>query len=360
MPSLPDAGSMGDRPTAATLGSQSLGVWPRADALTVYSRHVVQRLVVEGTWQSPFRGVYADGGYQLTAEQLAWAAVLSTGSTMGTGAEVPAAGRDGPQPSVVACGRDAARVWGLPLIDDDDPATGSAEHLHHDVHTAAGLARRVSNARPLVDEELPPGSADEKRRILTPHRLDLTADDYVRRPSGLWVTTPLRTAWDCSFILKPEAHVCLLDRALQRALFTPADLLRAAISRAGVPGVRRFRAAIALADGRAEAPTETLARLLLLPVIPSLTPQVRVHDRYGRVVARLDLGDEHAKLAVELDGKRGHSGDAMVAKDRQRDRRTEVYGWWTERGTWYDVRVRQGEFVDRVVARHCSLLKRAA
>src|SRR5207253_2398666 len=109
-------------------------------------------------------------------------------------------------------------------------------------------------------------------------------------------------------------------------------------------GVRRFRAAVALADGRAEAPTETLARLLLLPVVPSLVPQVRILDRYGRIVARLDLGDEAAKLAVELDGKRGHSGDAMVAKDRRRDRRTEAYGWWTERGTWYDVRCRQPEF----------------
>jgi hypothetical protein len=326
-------------PTLASLGEGSLGVWPHRQALQVCTRHVIQRLVQEGTWQVVFRGVFADGGYVLTAEQRALAAVLAVGGTTDECDAVP---------RVVACGRDAARVWELPLIDDDDPATGAAEHLLHDVRATSGLGRR----RGPINEQ--------PRRTLTPHRLDLAPGDVVRRESGLWVTTPLRTAWDTARLLSHEGLACLLDAGLHDALFTPDELLALTVRRAGVPGAQRFRAAVLVADGRAEAPTETLARLLLRPHLPGLEPQVKVVDRFGRVVARFDLGDEEVKLAVDMDGKRGHAGTAMVAKDRQRDRRTESFGWWTERGTWYDVRRRQDDFVGRVVRRHGQLLRPAA
>jgi hypothetical protein len=327
------------RPTLASLGEGSLGVWTHPQALQVCTRHVIQRRVHEGTWQVVFRGVFADGGYVLTAEQRALAVVLAVGGTT--------VARD-VLPRVVACGRDAARVWELPLIDDDGPATGAAEHLLHDVHATSGLGRRRGPV------------SEQPRRTLTPHRLDLAVGDVVRRESGLWVTTPLRTAWDNARLLSHEALVCLLDAGLHKGLFTPDELLALATRRAGVPGANRFRAAVLLADGRAEAPTETLARLLLKPLLPGLEPQVKVVDRFGRVVARFDLGDEAAKLAVDMDGKRGHAGMAMVAKDRQRDRRTESFGWWTERGTWFDVRRRQDDFVGRVVRRHGQLLRPAA
>jgi hypothetical protein len=326
------------RPTLASLGEDSLGVWTFRQALQACSRHVVQRLVRDGIWQVPFRGVFADGGYVLATEQRALAAVFAVGGTTD----------DGGQPRVVSCGRDAARVWELPLIDDDDPATGALEHVLHDVHTTAAL--RVRRGPPL----------QRPRRTLTPHRLDLTRDDAVRRPSGLWVTTPLRTAWDYARLLTPEALVCLLDAGLLASRFTAQELDQVTGARAGVPGAHRFRTAVQLADGRAEAPTETLARLLLRPHLPRLVPQVRVLDRSRQVLARFDLGDEQVKLAVDMDGKRGHAGTAMVAKDRQRDRRTEAYGWWTERGTWYDVRRRQADFVSRVVKRHELLAQRAA
>jgi hypothetical protein len=98
----------------------------------------------------------------------------------------------------------------------------------------------------------------------------------------------------------------------------------------------------------------------LLPVLPGLVPQVELYDRFGRLVARFDLGDEEVKLAVDMDGKRGHAGTAMVAKDRRRDRRTEPYGWWTERGTWFEVRRQAREFQARVVGRASMLRRRAA
>ena len=82
-----------------------------------------------------------------------------------------------------------------------------------------------------------------------------------------------------------------------------------------------------------------------LPVLPGLVPQVRVLDRSGRVVARLDLGEQALQLGAEADGKRGHAGEQMVARDRRRDRKTDHLGWRTERFTWHDLRCRPDEVV---------------
>ena len=333
------------------LGSGNLGVWTRGEALTCTSRHIVARLLETGLWQVVFSGVYADGGYVLAPEQRAVAAVLASGG--GEPVAVGAPRSDGSHallPRAVACGRTAARVWQFPLVDDDDPATGSTERLLHDVHTRAGLGVRRG----------PPSPTGRQRDELLRHRLRLDRADFIRRPSGLWITTPLRTAWDCAGMLTAEATVCLLDDGLRRGLFTVGDLHRAVAGRHGIPGSRRFDDAVARSDGRSESAPETLARLLLLPVLPGLVPQVSLRAPDGRVVARFDLGDEHARLAVEMDGKRGHAGEAMVAKDRRRDRGTEPYGWRTERGTWFEVRCRQREFVSRVVARHASWSSRSA
>ena len=336
----------------SALGSGNLGVWTRSEALACTSRHVVRRLLETGLWQVVFPGVYADGGYVLAPEQRAVAAVLASGG----GGQPFAVGRprsDGSHAMLlraVACGRTAARVWQLPLVDDDDPATGATERLLHDVHSRAGLGVRRG-----------PGSTIGRQRDeLRRHRLRLDRADFVRRPSGLWITTPLRTAWDCAGLLTAEATVCLLDDGLRRGLFSVDDLHRTLAERRGIPGSRRFDDAVARSDGRSESAAETLARLLLLPVLPGLVPQVSLRAPDGRVVARFDLGDEHARLAVDMDGKRGHAGEAMVAKDRRRDRGTEPYGWRTERGTWFEVRCRQQEFVSRVVAQHALWSRRSA
>jgi hypothetical protein len=338
-------------PDLSSLGASTLGVWTRTQASELVSRGRIGSLVDSGAWQRVFRGVYADGGYELSAQQRAFAAVLATG-----GSARPVPFRERPDGSrtgrllAVACGRTAARVWGMPLIDDDDPATGGNERYVHDVHTWRGLGVSV----------LPAVLGEPRGHELRRHRLVLLDGDLVQHRSGLWLTAPVRTALDCVALLGHEAAVCVLDDGLHRGLFSRATLTAALRSREGWPGVRALTAAVLAADGRAESPNETVARLLLLPVLPELVPQVELRSREGRLVARFDLGDEAVRLAVDMDGKRGHAGTAMVAKDRARDRRTEPYGWWTERGTWWDVRRQREQFRARVVARHAGLRNRAA
>src|SRR5213079_1378479 len=75
--------------TLADLGAATRAVWTRAQARTVLTEREIQTLLDDGSRRRKLRAV--------------------------------------------ASGRSAARVWGLPLIDDDDPATGASEHRIDDV-----------------------------------------------------------------------------------------------------------------------------------------------------------------------------------------------------------------------------------
>lgn len=327
------------------LGGTSGGVWTRSQAVALIGVVGVRNALRAGTWQTVWPGTYADAGFDLDSEQLCWAAILASGGAGQPFATQrdPTTGLHWPQLRAVASGRTAARWWRLPLIDDADPATGRREHRFDDVGVDRHLPVLRCGGRVL----------HRRRHVLGPGDLTVTG-------SGAHVTSLLRTLIDLSGLLTAEAAVCALDDALHRELVTTDELRGAVLARAGRPGSISLAAAVEDADGRAESPAETLTRLLLLPVLPGLEPQVQLKDPRGSIVARFDLGDRSRKLAVESDGKAGHSGAAMVAKDRRRDARSEAYGWWTERVTWYDVRQRQAETKARVMSRAARLDARHA
>ena len=325
----------------SSLGADSLGVWTRNQALLLLKAGQIDVLVRTGSWQVLWRGVYMDGGFEPTAEQRAIAAVLAAGGAdqpIPTGRVDPSTGRRRVRLRAAAWGRTAARVWRFPLIDDDDPATRAAEHLLDDVAVDRPLPRQHWQGRTLIPVQVPIGRPGT-----------------VRLASGLWLSSPLRTLRTCAGLLTHEALVCAVDFALHHERVTPADLEQAAGKLFGRPGGPALRHAIELADARAESPAETLARLLLLPVLPDLEPQVELFDEAARLVARFDLGDRKVRLGVEADGKRNHAGPQMVAKDRKRDRSSDGLGWTTERLTWFELRRQQAEVVRRVVDVHARL-----
>jgi very-short-patch-repair endonuclease len=311
----------------SSLGADSHGVWRRAAALGLLRPGQVRGLLLDGDWQSPLPGIYADGGYDLGASQWACAGVL---------ASLPA-GATWPSTRAVVCGRDAARLWLLPLIDDRDPATGALDFSQHDVAVRAYLRELRSHPR----------TPDDPVHVLHRRQLKLEPDSIVLR-DGVWVTTVERTLVDLAGLLSLEALICALDAAVQRGLTTIEAMQGRVDVRKGLRYGPLLVEAVAKADAGAESPAETLARLLLVPWLPGLRTQVPVMNARGRVIARLDLADAELKLAVESDGKRGHSGDAMVAKDRQRDAATAALGWWTERFTWFQLRTRQEQVVATV------------
>ena len=299
----------------AELGSRTGGLWTTADARDAgLSRAHVRGRLARGEWQAVRRGVLTDGGVVLGPQGRGWTAVLAVG---------------GPR-RAAAAGRTAARLHGLPLIDDADPLLRpTARQGRHD---------DVVSRRPLQD-----------RDDLHPTQAPLVRSDLVVPGGGPIALSPLWTLVDLARLLSHEALVCALDDALRRGLVTAAQLDEVVQQRSGRRDVEALRRAVAAADGRAESPLETLSRLLLLPALPDLVPQVVVLDRTGRVVARLDLADEQRRFAVEADGARWHGGGAALAADRRRERRLEPYGWAVERVTWADVRRDGVQTRDRVV-----------
>jgi hypothetical protein len=296
------------------LGRHTGATWSRDHALALMPDATVDDQLAQGLWQVLLPGVYCDAGHEPDAQQRTWAALLASG------------------PGAVACARRAARAWGVPLVDDRDPSTQRFEEHQHDV----ALTRNV-------------GRFTVGDQVIHRRQLVLSPTDLTRHASGLCVTTPRRTMRDLAAVLRPDALVCAFDNALRRGLVSREELDAVTLAAKGSRHVNALRDAVALADPGAESPAETLARLLLLPHIPDLTLQVSVHQPWGELVAVLDLASESLKLAVEIDGKRGHAGTQMVAKDRRRDRRTEARGWVTVRVTWHELRCRPWEVVARVL-----------
>ena len=295
------------------LGSGTGGVWTVADAVQAgLTREQVRRRLERGEWQHLRRGVMTDAGVVPDPPMRAWAAVLATGG-------LPAR----------AAGRTTVRLLHLPLLDDDPR---------------------------LDDVAVPPGIRHRSRATLHVAELGLAPGDRVRI-SGCPSVSLLRALPRLANVLSYEGLVCLLDAALHRQRVDEAQLQQALRRYAGQPGAVALRRAVADADGRAESPAETLARLVLLPVVPGLVPQVRLRDRSGRVVARFDLGDPVLRLAVEVDGRQGHAG--MAARDHQRDRVASALGWTTERCTWSEVR-HQPVALQRRVAATAARLAAAA
>ena len=87
---------------------------------------------------------------------------------------------------------------------------------------------------------------------------------------------------------------------------------------------------------------------------------MQLHDGRGPILVRFDLGDPAVRLAVDMDGKCGHAGEQMVVKDCKRDRASARHRWWTERGTWWQVRRDQAALVARVEQRWDILHAHAA
>jgi hypothetical protein len=289
------------------LGVRTGGVWTSAEAhATGLSPRQVECRVASGQWQVLRRGIYADGGVVPSPQMRAWAAVLAAGGP----------GR------AWATGRTALRLFGLPLIDDEDAATAVYDLPHDDVLVLTRLRARSTLHL-------------SRRAVPVSARGSIAGCPCVSLPHALLAAAA---------VLTQESLVCALDAALRRQRVTLDELDWPARTRHALPLAR----AAALADGRAESPLETLGRLALVPVLPDLEPQLEVCDDSGRLLARVDLADRRRRLAVEGDGRSTHTG--MAADDHRRDRRIAAYGWATERFTWWDVRRQPEALRQRVLA----------
>jgi hypothetical protein len=167
---------------------------------------------------------------------------------------------------------------------------------------------------------------------------------------GRPVTSPPWTAVEVARSLTRPRALATLDAALRSGTCTRPELWRAAVGQAGRRGIVAVRDLIPLADGRAESPMESEARLAMLDgglPIPEL--QYEIVDGNGEL-RRVDFAWPAERVAVEYDGLDWHSDPEAMRRDRRRAAALLDVDWVVLAIVFEDVRYRPWEFVGRIDA----------
>ncbi|KUI19495.1 hypothetical protein AU192_06675 [Mycobacterium lehmannii] len=224
----------------------------------------------------------------------------------------------------------------------------------------AGLSASAIHGSKWIESDVPAELVLSNRRPpkqITVHS-DTLLPEEIRMAHRMPVTTPERTAFDLGRRLPLDEGVQRIDALMNATDLKPADIDEVAQRHPGVRGLRQLRRTLDLVDGGAESPYESLTRLLLIQAgFPRPETQIRVLDRSGRVVARIDLGWRQYRVGVDFEGAH-HWTDP-----RQRTADAERY-WLLPRLGWNDIRLTSGMlhnqprvFLERVgealIARGC-------
>ncbi|EUA14638.1 hypothetical protein I546_0554 [Mycobacterium kansasii 732] len=105
---------------------------------------------------------------------------------------------------------------------------------------------------------------------------------------------------------------------------------------------------IRYADGRAESPMESEARLVFIDNrLPMLQVQYAIVDRYGRVW-RVDFAWPEAMVVAEYDSIQWHTSREALVHDRLKTARLQECGWTSIPMTVDDIRGDPVSLADRI------------
>ena len=168
-----------------------------------------------------------------------------------------------------------------------------AGHSASALHGAKWVGDRVP-AELLYDYRRPPAGVSSWA--------DRLADDELQRIADMPATTPARTALDLACRYPVAKSVAAIDALARATDLKMADVELLAERYKGRRGIRRARITLPLVDPGAESPRETWLRLVLVRAgFPPPRTQIPVYDKYGQLVAVLDMGWEDIKVAVEYE-----------------------------------------------------------
>jgi hypothetical protein len=219
------------------------------------------------------------------------------------------------------------------------------------VHGRGAGPRRDRHEPPVLDGRPVHGRSDELLPVLllAPPEVRLRAGpgrQLVRsrvlpeervRMSGLWVTSPLRSAFDLARFGRHPDAVVGLDRMRALGLVRPEDLAELIRARPRWRGTAEARRALAVSDDGVESPQESRMRLVWLAAglpVPRCNPVVL--DAEGRFVARVDFLDESSGVVAEYDGA-VHSAADRRSADARRQERLHALGLEVLRATSVDL-----------------------
>ena len=216
----------------------------------------------------------------------------------------------------VVAGRSAAALYGTKWIDDRAPAELLYEYRRppRGIHTWS----------------------------------DRLSEDEIQTIAGMPVTSPARTALDIACRYPLERAVAAIDALARATDVKVSDIEFLAERHRGRRGIRRARIALPLVDSGAESPRETWLRLLVIRAgFPPPQTQIPVYDRYGFLIAVLDMGWHDIRLAVEYEGDHHRWNQRQFNKDIRRAEAMAELGWTNVRITAEDT---PGGVIGRVSA----------
>jgi hypothetical protein len=265
------------------LASEQFGALSRAQLLDLgATRRTIEHRLALGAWLSLLPGVYRVASVPPTSEQAAMAATLWS------------------TPDGLLSQQAAAKLWEL------DGEWGTRVHV------------------------LLPSSRSLRSPVVTVHHTtDLLPVD-VATLGPIRLTSPLRTVIDLAAELDADALELAIESGLRRWMFSVGQLRWRAASLGGTGrrGSKTLRRLLERDDlGRTDSGWEVRTSQALERA--GLPRPVRQHEIRvgGKVVAKPDLSYPEARVALEYDSDRWHTGVARRHADAERRNRLHALGW---------------------------------
>lgn len=160
----------------------------------------------------------------------------------------------------------------------------------------------------------------------------------LRRVNGRLATAPAWTALEVARALRRPRALATLDAALHVDACTKAELSASIREQRGRRGIVKVRELVGYADGRAESPMESEARLVFIDsALPTPEVQYTILDRHGKLW-RVDFAWPDAMIVAEYDSVEWHVGREALLHDRLKTARLQECGWTTIPMTVDDIR----------------------
>lgn len=166
--------------------------------------------------------------------------------------------------------------------------------------------------------------------------------------AGRPATAAAWTAIEVARSLRRPRALATLDAALRSGTCNRVELVRALGKQSGRRGVVAVRELLPLADGRAESPMESEARLVMIDGgLPAPELQYEIIDGNGQL-RRLDYAWPECRVAAEYDGIDWHSGAEAMLANRKRTSALMDINWTVVPIIFEDVRYRPDDLVARI------------
>jgi hypothetical protein len=182
----------------------------------------------------------------------------------------------------------------------------------------------------------PPGVGSRSGRPGVCVRCAALPIEHVGGRLAVPVTTVARTVIDLARLLDFRAGVVVADSALQQKLTSKKELRAVVAACRQWPGIRSAAQVVEFADGKAESPLESLARIVFRDCgLPPPELQVEISD--DEFIGRVDFLWREFRTIAEVDGAGKYDDRGLAMRQLRRDKRLREAGYEVVHFDWKEI-----------------------